>query len=350
MHASAAELGLALIGGDVGTFISLPLSGRLIERIGTRMTLLVGIPISALCGALSALAWRPEIFFFVAIVAGASFTLTNIAMNVEADRVEFATGRRILNRCHGAWSLGFVSASLVATAATALGISPALHLIAIVPFAIVAVAIVILPFGESPPRLQTGAPARRFALPSRATLLLIAFMLSSIWLEAGSRTWSVIFTRDVFHPAVWIATLTLPIAIGGTVIGRLFADRWIERFGPVPVAAVLSAISFAGLLLLVLGLSIPLTFLAFALVGVGVSSSFPQAVSAAARLGDRPASDNVAALALVYSAVQLLVPPVIGFAASAWGIRGSFALILPLPILAVLLARNLGEPRKSAAS
>jgi len=31
------------------------------------------------------------------------------------------------------------------------------------------------------------------------------------------------------------------------------------------------------------------------------------------------------------------------------GIRASFALILPLPIVAVLLARNLGEPRKSAA-
>jgi MFS family permease len=350
MHASAAALGLALLGGDVGTFASLPLAGRLVERIGTRMTLLVGIPVVALCGALSALAWRPEIFFVVAILAGAGFTLTNVAMNVEADRVEYATGRRILNRCHGIWSLGFVTATLAATAATALGIPPALHLLAIVPLVIVAAAIILLPFGESAPRPQAGAPARRFALPSRATLLLIAFMLSSIWLEAGSRTWSVIFTRDVFHPAEWLATLTLPIAIGGTVVGRLFADRWIERFGPVLVAAVLSAVSFVGLALLVLGLSVPLTYAAFALIGIGVSSSFPQAVSAAARLGDRPASENVAALALAQAVVLVMTPPVMGFSASVWGIRASFALILPLPILAVLLARNLGAPRKSADS
>ena len=349
MHASAAELGLALLGGDVGTFLSLPFAGRLVERFGTRLTLLVGIPIVALCGGLSALAWRPEVFFVVAILAGASFMLTNVAMNVEADRVEAAVGRRLLNRCHGVWSLGFVSSSLVATAATALGISPAVHLLAVVPAIVVATGIVVLPFVESPPRPQAGAPQRRFALPSRATLLLIAFMLSSIWLEAGSRTWSVIFTRDVFHPAEWIATLTLPVAIGGAVVGRLFADRWIERFGPVPVAAVLSAVSFVGLVLLVLGLSIPLTYVGFALIGIGVSSSFPQAISAAARLGDRPASENVAALALAQAVVLVLTPPVMGFSASAWGIRASFALILPLPIVAVLLARNLGEPRKSAA-
>ena len=349
MYASAAELGLALLGGDVGTFLSLPFAGRLVERFGTRLTLLVGIPIVALCGGLSALAWRPEVFFVVAILAGASFMLTNVAMNVEADRVEAAVGRRLLNRCHGVWSLGFVSSSLVATAATALGISPAVHLLAVVPAIVVATGIVVLPFVESPPRPQAGAPQRRFALPSRATLLLIAFMLSSIWLEAGSRTWSVIFTRDVFHPAEWIATLTLPVAIGGAVVGRLFADRWIERFGPVPVAAVLSAVSFVGLVLLVLGLSIPLTYVGFALIGIGVSSSFPQAISAAARLGDRPASENVAALALAQAVVLVLTPPVMGFSASAWGIRASFALILPLPIVAVLLARNLGEPRKSAA-
>ena len=349
MYASAAELGLALLGGDVGTFLSLPFAGRLVERFGTRLTLMVGIPIVALCGGLSALAWRPEVFFVVAILAGASFMLTNVAMNVEADRVEAAVGRRLLNRCHGVWSLGFVSSSLVATAATALGISPAVHLLAVVPAIVVATGIVVLPFVESPPRPQAGAPQRRFALPSRATLLLIAFMLSSIWLEAGSRTWSVIFTRDVFHPAEWIATLTLPVAIGGAVVGRLFADRWIERFGPVPVAAVLSAVSFVGLVLLVLGLSIPLTYVGFALIGIGVSSSFPQAISAAARLGDRPASENVAALALAQAVVLVLTPPVMGFSASAWGIRASFALILPLPIVAVLLARNLGEPRKSAA-
>ncbi|HVZ14159.1 MAG TPA: MFS transporter [Bauldia sp.] len=350
MHASAAALGLALLGGDVGTFLTLPYAGRLVENIGTRRALLYGVPVVALSGALSALAWHPAVFFVTAILAGASFTITNIAMNVEADRVEAATGRRILNRCHGVWSLGFVSASLVATGATALHVSPSVHLFAVLPVAIIAAMLIVGPLAESPPRPQSGAPARRFALPSRATLLLIAFMLSSIWLEAGSRTWSVIFTRDVFHPAEWVATLTLPIAIGGAVAGRLFADRWIERFGPVRVAAVLSAVSFIGLVLVVLGLSIPLTFAGFALVGIGVSSSFPQAVSAAARLGDRPASENVAALALAQAVVLVLTPPIMGLSASQWGIQVSFGLILPFPILAVLLARNLGEARKSADS
>ena len=52
--------------------------------------------------------------------------------------------------------------------------------------------------------------------------------MATLYFEAASRNWGVIYLRDVFHTANWIATLALPVYIGAQVIGRLLADGWIE--------------------------------------------------------------------------------------------------------------------------
>ncbi len=351
MHATPAQLGLALLGFDLGAFSTFPFAGRLIERFGTRLTLTFGLPLFALAIALDTLAPTPVVFFFCSILVAMGFTATAISMNVEADRIEYATGRRILNRCHGMWSLGFFAASLIGIAMVALHVPPAVHLFSTVPVVLVASLVLVAPMVPLAPRPHSGeVEAPRFATPTWATFMLIAFALGSIWLEAGIRTWSVIYLRDVFHTAEWIATTTLSVAIGAQVVGRMLGDGWIERYRPVRVAMVLSAISFVGLVLVVIGASVPLSLLGFALIGFGVATSFPQAMSAAARLGDRPASINVASISFMNAVVLFLTPPIMGLSASQWGIRASFALILPLPLLAVFLARNLADRPQPAAA
>jgi MFS family permease len=351
MHASPAELGIGLLGFDIGAFLTFPFASQLIARIGTRNAMLYGMPLFALAISFSSIVPNLPAFFAVSMAIAATFTLTAIAMNVEADRVEFATGRRIMNSCHGMWSLGFFVSSIIGTAIVALDISPALHLFSAVPIETAGTLLFLLPFKQSPQRPHSGdRPPARFVIPTVATLSIIAFAVGSIWLEAAGRTWSVIYLRDVFLTPNWLATLALPVYVGAQVVGRLLADGWIERFGPVRVAAVLSAVSFAGVALLVFGPNLWFAMAGFVLVGVGVATAFPQAVSAAARLGDRPATENVAAVQMMNSVVLFLAPPVMGFTATQWGLRTSFALILPLLVLAIVLSRNLAERPAVAAA
>lgn len=344
MHASPAELGVGLLGFDIGAFLTFPFASQLITRIGTRNAMLYGMPLFALAIALASIVPNVPAFFIVSMTIAATFTTTAIAMNVEADRVEFATGRRIMNSCHGMWSLGFFASSIIGTAIVAANISPAWHLFGAVPVETAAALLFLGSLRESPARPHSSdKPPARFVIPTAATLSIIAFAVGSIWLEAAGRTWSVIYLRDVFLTPNWLATIALPVYVGAQVVGRLLADGWIERFGPVRVAAVLSAVSFVGVALLVFGPNLWFAIVGFVLVGVGVATAFPQAVSAAARLGDRPASENVAAIQMMNSFVLFLAPPVMGFTATQWGLRTSFALILPLLLLAVVLSRNLAE-------
>lgn len=349
MGATPAEFGLALLGFDIGAFVTFPFAARAVERYGTRVLLLWGIPFFALAAALVCAVPNTFYFFFVSIFVAVGFTFTATAMNVEADRVEYALDRRIMNFCHGLWSLGFFVSSLIGTGVVAAGIAPFTHMLGVFFVAAICAYGFIRPLKSSPPRPFSGEQkGPRFALPTVATLMIIGFALGSIWLEAAARSWSVIYLRDTFATPNWVATITLPVCIGAQVVGRLLADDWIERFGAVRVAAVLSAVSLVGVLLVVFGPTVPVALGGFVLIGVGVATAFPQAMSAAARLGDRPASQNVASIQLMNTIALFLAPPVMGFTASHWGLRTSFALILPLLVLAILMSPVLKERAETA--
>ena len=89
------------------------------------------LPVFAGVLVLTALALGTVTLFAALVLFGFSLTNANIAMNVEADRVEAATGRRLINRCHGSWGVGFLLASLVGTGMVAAGLSPLTHFIVV---------------------------------------------------------------------------------------------------------------------------------------------------------------------------------------------------------------------------
>ena len=344
----AAVLGLALVGQPIGALSMFPVSSRIIERLGTRPAILFGIPLMSLLMVAMALA-PPPIWLFVAVAGyGALFALTNVAMNVEADRVEAATGRRLMNTCHGLWSIGQLAVFGLGVVARGLNISPLLHFGVFVPLVAIAIAVIVLPMRPSAARPHRAiAVGRRIALPTPATLKLLGFMLGSALVEGSTRQWSVIYARDSFSVPGWAEALTLPVFVAAVALGRFFADGWTHRFGPAPLARVLLAIALVGVALVVLAPNLPLALIGFALMGFGICTSFPAGTSAAAQLGDRPSSQNVAALTMSMQTVMLGVPPLMGFITEAFGVRATFALALPAIVVALVLARSLA-PRPAA--
>lgn len=346
MNLSEAQLGVALIGLPTGVLVgSLAISGT-IERYGTRPILLVMLPFFAGSLVLAGLAVNLATLFVALVLFGFGLINANIAQNVEADRVEAATGRRLINRCHGSWGVGFLLATLIGTVVVAAGIPPLIHFILV--FAVLsAIGLAIVgPLTPSPPRAHGGGvqAVRRLALPTVSVLLVMGFALSGFVLEGSARNWSVIYLRDNFTVAAWVATLTLPAFVVTQTLGRFIADPLIDRHGPVRVAMALTVISALGLGLAVAFQSIPVVLAGFALIGLGISTVQPQAMSAVARLGDRPSSHNVAAFSTLQTLISFAAPPLFGFVAAHYGVRTSFTMLLPLPLVALAFARFL-EPR-----
>lgn len=344
-------LGLALMGQPIGAMAFFMFASPIVERFGTRQILGLGLPALVLGTVLIALAPNMAFLTLGFIGYGAAFALTNVAMNVEADRVEAMTHDRIMNRCHGLWSFGFVLAALGGALARGLPVTPLMHFMIILPLIFIAVTILISTTTHAPPRSSEGQKTRNlFALPTTTTFLLFVFGMSGMLVEGGTRNWSVIYMRDSFSAPDWIDTLSLPAFLLTMALGRMFADRWISRFGARQVAVGLLMVALSGLAFVVLAPNLMTAMIGFALMGIGICVLFPLTMSAAAQAGDRPASENVAAVTMMLNIVGLGAPVIMGWVAATFGIRMSFAIIGPLLLLSLVLTSVLDTKHAPATS
>jgi MFS family permease len=347
---SEAQLGLMLMGQPLGALAMFLFASPIIERYGPRLVILVLLPFATIGAALVAVVFDPVVIFVLLALNGMAFSLTNIAINVETDRVEAATGARVMNTCHGVWSIGFLLTSVLGAAMRGLDVSPALHLWLLTPIAIGLTLLLVLPMPAIPPRPHAGDTRRKLAWPTLATMGLVAFGLGAALTEGAARSWSIIYLRDNFEVAAWIESMALPALLVAMAGGRLIADRWIDRFGPVLVARVLAGIAIVGMALLVASPTALLALAGFGLVGIGICVLYPLTLSAAARLGDRPASQNVAATTLIFQLLNLGAPVLIGAVAQGLGIRMAFAMLLPLLVLTWAMAGRLAPKDERAAA
>lgn len=341
---SEAWFGLALtavpLGGLVGTF----LSPGLIRRIGTRRVLLAGF---ALAGATPVLAGAATgwLGLFAGIFAfGVMMAITSIASNVEADRVALASGAAMIARSHGSWGLGFLLCSLLASLAIRAGVTPMQQFWLMFLVAAAAGAWLLVPLRESPERPHDGRPGgQRLALPDRATWLVLSYALSGMVLEGVTRNFSVIYLRDGFGAADWLAALALPAFVVAQTLGRFVTDPLIARLGEARFSRALSVISLIGLAGLAVTGSLWVALAACAVIGLGASATIPMATVALARGARRPVAESMAAFAVVQSGVGLIAPVIYGWAAGAVDHRFALALMLPLPVLAWLCARHIAR-------
>lgn len=330
---SEAQLGLVLMGQPLGALPIFLVSSPIVERFGPRRVMLWFMPVMIITAGLAGVLLHPIALFALLVLNGVAFSLTNIASNVEADRIEAASGEKMMNKCHGVWSVGFLATALFGAAMRGLNISPALHLGLLAPTLVIAVMLVLLPMPVAPARPHTGVSQRKLALPTWATLGLVAFGLGAGLTEGASRAWAIIYLRDSFEVATWVQSLALPALVAAMAVGRLQADKVLDRYGPIATARVLSSVAILGLVLVVLAPNAWIGLFAFTLVGIGISVLYPLTLSAAARLGDRPASQNVATVTMAFQLVNLGAPVLIGTIAEGFGVRVAFAILIPLLVL-----------------
>ena len=343
MGIAEGALGLALVGTALGTLVSLTFAARFLDRVGYRPALLSLVPVLAALYAVAALAGGPLVLFIALVPAGLCIGAIEVIVNLEADRVEHQTGRRIMNRAHAFWSIGFFSAGLLGALMSQAGISPQMHLFLMVPVVVLGTVLLLGRYEAAPHRSGANTDAAaQFARPTLAILVLVAVTLSALVLEGAGAEWSTIYMRDVFGAAPFVAGSAVAIGAFTQAVTRFFADRFVERRSPVVVARVLLFMLGAGALLVFAAPSAWVALAGFGVMGIGTSAIFPLAMSAAAQRTDRPAATNVAALAQISFVAFLLGPPLLGFVAQHWGIRWSFGLGLPLVALSIAAAGSLG--------
>ena len=346
MGVTTAALGLGLIGAPVGTLVSFTFASPYLDKIGYGRLLPWALPLLAALYALAVHAASPLILFLMLLPVGVVIGCVEIMLNAEADRTEFLVGRRIMNRSHAFWSIGFFSAGLFGAQVASFGISPQLHLALVVPLVALGSYLALHDYVPSPPRgVVADHKAPLFVAPTLAILVLVAVTIPAMILEGASMDWSAIYMRDSFGAdKFWqgIAVASFAVLQG---LMRFYADGVVERFSPAALARVLFVALGMGCVTVVLSPWPILSLIGFAAMGLGTSAIFPLAMSAAAQRNDRASALNIAALAQFSFMIFLLAPPILGYIAHGWGIRAAYAVALPFVLVSLVTAGALGKRR-----
>src|SRR5579859_5716957 len=112
LHLNDAGLGSVLFALPVGLMASLPLSGWLVTKYGSKRMVLTGALFYPMVLCLLGLAGQTWELVTILFFFGLFGNLMNIAINTQAVGVEAMYGRSIMASFHGIWSLaGFTGAS-----------------------------------------------------------------------------------------------------------------------------------------------------------------------------------------------------------------------------------------------
>ena len=342
MDIDKATLGFALIGLPLGVQITLLFADRIVRRFNFRLILMLGIPLLSISQCFAALSQGPFMFAGILILGGVSIAVIEVAVNLEADRVEAQSGQRIMNRSHAYWSFGFFGAGIAGAGFSQLGTSPFVHFALVTVFGSTLTILLFVKYNAAKPRRQSVVVKNKsFVWPSKGIFLLVFFSLSAMLVEGASIDWSVIFMRDIFNTVPIVSGLALALAAIAQGFIRYFADQFVDKYGPERVSLYSLIAMVLGVGCVVFSFDPMIALLGFLLMGGGSAVIFPLAMSAAAQRTDKTPEENVASLAQFVFVIFLLAPPILGFVGEHAGLRWSFALCFPLLIISFFTIHSL---------
>ena len=347
---SPAQLALALLGMPVSNLLILPFAGRICDAVGARNLLIYTFAGMLLILMLPGLAFNIPSLFLILASCGALLALAELAMNVEAARIEKEAGRLIMSTCHGCWSVGIGVGSFIGATLATLGLT--------VTEALVLSVVVVLPVAVwAGLRLPTVEPAQAahdapspsfFAIPPKALLLVCLFSVGFAVTEGAMGDWSGIFLRD--ETGTPTAMLGYGYATFAALLsaGRFMGDTLRQRLGMVALGRLFVLIALCGAVIISVASNFWMGAVAFGMIGLGISVAFPMAVTAVTAIPGTPAG-NVAILSAIYVLGFLAGPLVIGGLAEFLGIRVGLMFLIPVLLLSLLLTGSLRPGDREAA-
>ena len=347
MGIGESALGFALIGLSTGVQLSLFYADKILRRTGFQMALCLGVPLIGLSFVLASFAAGPVGFFLALSIAGLAVGVVEVAVNLEADRIEYQLQKRIMNRSHAFWSLGFFVTGVAGAAMSQFQFTPTAHFSLFLGAVSLLTGLFVWGYTPAPERPNDSLQSPKLIQPTKGIMVLVVFTLSAMLIEGAGIDWSVIFMRDIFATPPFVNGVALALGALTQFVIRYFADGYIERYSAEKISRISIMTMFVGLLCVCFALHPAIALLGFSLMGAGNAVLFPLAVSAAAQRTDRPAAVNVASLAQVAFLAFLLAPPLLGFVAEQYGIRVSFALGLPLLLASWLTVKSVKIPTVS---
>lgn len=337
LQLSDAGLGGVLFALPAGLMASLPLSGWLVGKFGSRKLVMAGAilyPMTLILLGVAGSIWVLSLGLFL---FGLFANVINIAMNTQAVGIEKLYGKSIMASFHGLWSIAGFSGAAIGTLFVSAGFSPLLHFSLIF---VLAGLLALISYKFTLPHDDTSGKSQKLlAKPDKQILILGIIAFCCLLCEGAMADWSGVYFKKVVIAPVSLITLGYLAFTSTMALGRFLGDWMVTKVGVKRMLQLSGGLITTGLLVAVFFPYLVTATIGFLLVGFGVSSVVPIVYGIAGRSKTMSASTALATVSTIGFLGFLIGPPLIGFVAQAINLRWSFALIAVLGFGTTFLTR-----------
>lgn len=346
---STGSVGTVMMGIALGAFISFPISGRLIDTIGSaRTTLVFGLLFFVSLPILGVMpnAWA---LMLGLVLFGVGNGGLDLAMNAQGIEIEVRAGRSIINSLHGFFSLGGFAGAGIGAFMAWQGIVPFGHF-TILSIVSVMVFLWLHRFLVADTSSNRSAePSPVFSFPHRSLWLLGLIALCTAVGEGAMNSWSALYMNSHLYTSEQFAALGYATFSLAMLTGRFQGDRFVRMWGPARLIRRSGSLAAIGLGIATF-IDQPFSMMVgFIAVGLGLSVVYPLVFSAAGNHPTLPRGRAVAGTATVGYTGFLAGPPVLGWIAEGTSMRSIMFIVALLCAMAAILAPATEKFRRPTA-
>lgn len=340
LHLTEAQFGAVLFAFPIGLMLTMPFTGKLLNKYSSRYCMLLGAVLFNIVLALpgfSAYVWQLVI---ILLIFGASRNILNLSMNAQALEVQKLYPKSIMTTFHAVWSLaGFAGAGL-GYVMVAHNIAPSYHLLGI-SVAMMAITACFYPMSI----LTEPVPSKKkfFSMPDKNLMKFALICFVSMACENTMYDWSGIYFQNVLHASPRLTTAAFVFFMTAVTLGRFFGDYAVMRFGVKRILFYSGIFITIGFLICFLLPFIYPTIFGYLLIGIGVSCVVPLVFSIAGRSTTLSSGSALTSISTIGYLGFLIVPPMVGFISEFLSMKWAFLIMAFLGGMMILMVNKIGE-------
>ncbi len=334
-------LGLTLLSSAIGAVSSIPLTGWLVSRYGSKRistgsSLLLCCSVVLLGLAFNSISLSAALFTFGVFAAA-----MDVSMNAQGVEVEKLMRSPTMSRFHGMFSLGgMIGAGLGgAAAARGIGVLPHFGASAAINFiALVLASRFLLDTHESGLQREHSLPLRKIP---RVLFALSAIGFCCLLSEGAMADWTAVYLKQVLRAGAGTAAMGYAVFSASMAIFRFLGDMITSRLGPMLTVRTGSLVAAGGLLWALSVQSPEWSLPGFVGAGAGFSVIIPLVFGSGGRVASINPGAGIATVTGIGYIGFIVGPPTIGFASQLFTLRYALGIVVACCLISAILARSM---------
>jgi MFS family permease len=336
---SHAQIGILILLLGAGALASMQAIGGAVDKYGSAKTLKACSIVLGIALFLPGIAVNYLSLSIAMFILGTTIGAIDIAMNAHALEIETAYGRPIFSSFHAMWSIGGVVGTAVSSGALSLNVPMWATMFTWGAVTIIVGLLLSKDLLSRVPVQKT--PSIKSASAKIKELYFVIFIgcvsAAAAVIEGVGIDWSALFSIERFNVSVATAGVSIGTFSAAMAVVRFLADKVVAKFGRIFVIRFGALISAMGMALALTSPGLWLSWVGWAIAGIGVSAVVPQCMAFGSDIGEEQNQGRNLAkvVGLTYAGV-LGGPAIIGFLGSLVGLQAAMSFGIGLAVFVVL--------------